>query len=195
MASDQLSNESEPTVFAAGYLVFRNAQRLEFLLMKHPDRWDLPKGHLDEGENCIEAAKRELFEETGIPIDAIWTDPQYCFVHRYWVAKRKKTEQKTLKKLTIFLGLLLRPIELVCSEHPDYKWWDWHPPHAIQSQTIDPLLESVAKHFQEHPQSRRLEHAIDRCRRSSSRVGAHEGTQIISGLNARGCFYLLLDKP
>lgn len=162
MASDQLSNESEPTVFAAGYLVFRNAQRLEFLLMKHPDRWDLPKGHLDEGENCMEAAKRELFEETGIPIDAIWTDPQYCFVHRYWVAKRKKPEQKTLKELTIFLGLLLRPIELVCSEHPDYKWWDWNPPHDIQSQTIDPLLESVAKHFQEHPQSlaQMLKHKI-----------------------------------
>lgn len=153
MASDQSSNESEPTVFAAGYLVFRNAQRLEFLLMKHPDRWDLPKGHLDEGENCIEAAKRELFEETGIPIDAIWTDPQFCFVHRYWVTNRKKPEQKSLKELTIFLGLLLRPIELVCSEHPDYKWWDWNPPHDIQSQTIDPLLESIAKHFQEHPQS------------------------------------------
>lgn len=162
MASDQLSNESEPTVFAAGYLVFRNAQRLEFLLMKHPDRWDLPKGHLDEGENCIEAAKRELFEETGIPIDAIWTDPQYCFVHRYRVAKRKKPEQKSLKELTIFLGFLLRPIELVCSEHPDYKWWDWNPPHDIQSQTIDPLLESVAKHFQEHPQSlaQMLKHKI-----------------------------------
>lgn len=153
MASDQLSNEPKPTVFAAGYLVFRNSQRLEFLLMQHPDRWDLPKGHLDQGETVIQAAQRELWEETGIPSNAIWTDPQYCFVHRYWVAKRKNPEQKSLKELSIFLGILLQPIELVCSEHPNYKWWDWNPPHRIQYQTIDPLLASVAQHFQAYPET------------------------------------------
>ena len=30
---------------------------------------DLPKGVIDEGENCLEAAKRELFEETNIDIN------------------------------------------------------------------------------------------------------------------------------
>lgn len=152
MAKDHLSNDAEPTVFAAGYLVFRKSQRLEFLLMKHPDRWDLPKGHFDEGETSIEASKRELWEETGIPSDAIWTDPVFRFVHRYWVAKRKNPQEKSLKELTIYLGALLRPIELVCTEHPDFKWWDWDPPHAIVSQTIDPLLASVATHFQTHPE-------------------------------------------
>ncbi len=28
--------------------------------------WSLPKGHLDEGESALEAARREIFEESGI---------------------------------------------------------------------------------------------------------------------------------
>lgn len=31
--------------------------------------WDIPKGKVDEGEENIEAAKRELFEETGIEVN------------------------------------------------------------------------------------------------------------------------------
>jgi len=166
MAKDHLSNDSEPTVFAAGYLVFRKSQRLEFLLMKHPDRWDLPKGHFDEGETSIEASKRELWEETGIPSDAIWTDPVFRFVHRYWVAKRKKPQEKSLKELTIYLGTLLRPIELVCTEHLDFKWWDWDPPHAINT-----------------------------CSGRGAHVRAHERTQVIGARSGTGVFGVLFNQP
>jgi len=61
-------NEEKPSVFASGYLIFRRqGTQLQFLLMKHPDRWDLPKGHLDPNESIPQAAIRELYEETGIP--------------------------------------------------------------------------------------------------------------------------------
>lgn len=40
------------------------------LLGKRKDtgRWTLPSGHADEGETMIEAALRELFEETGLRV-------------------------------------------------------------------------------------------------------------------------------
>jgi 8-oxo-dGTP pyrophosphatase MutT (NUDIX family) len=90
-------NEEKPSVFASGYLIFRRqGTQLQFLLMKHPDRWDLPKGHLDPNESISQAAIRELYEETGIPSDALWTDPKFAFVHSYLVANRKLPYERQL---------------------------------------------------------------------------------------------------
>ena len=77
-----MASSEKATVFASGYLIFRRSSSLQFLLMKHPDRWDLPKGHVDPGESIFDAAKRELWEETAIPFDALWTDPTFAFVKR-----------------------------------------------------------------------------------------------------------------
>ena len=30
------------------------------------DSWSLPKGHVDPGETILEAAKREIYEESGV---------------------------------------------------------------------------------------------------------------------------------
>lgn len=39
----------------------------KWIFCKHKDRttWENPGGHIDEGETPLEAAKRELYEETG----------------------------------------------------------------------------------------------------------------------------------
>lgn len=39
----------------------------QLVLVKHKDRetWEIPGGHIEEGESAIEAARRELNEETG----------------------------------------------------------------------------------------------------------------------------------
>jgi len=36
-----------------------------FCKHKERDTWELPGGHIEKGESWIEAAKREMFEETG----------------------------------------------------------------------------------------------------------------------------------
>lgn len=138
----------QPEVFSSGYLVFRLGRPIQFLLMKHQDRWDLPKGHLDPGETSEQAALRELREETGIRASELWTDPGFVFRHRYTVNESKRPR---LKELTIYLGWLKKDREIVPTEHPDFSWLDWSPPHVIQSQTIDTLLSEVARYFETQP--------------------------------------------
>ena len=139
---------AEPQVFSAGYLILTRSQPTQFLLMKHKNRWDLPKGRLDKGETREVAALRELEEETGIRSSEIETHPTFRFVTSYEINSFKNPKKKKVKELTIFLGWIdtARTIEL--TEHPDYQWFNWAPPHSIQSTTIDPLLAEVAKLIQ-----------------------------------------------
>jgi len=51
---------------SCGFLIVKGDPIESFLLMKHPARWDLPKGHVDPGETDMQCALRELEEETGI---------------------------------------------------------------------------------------------------------------------------------
>ena len=56
----------EPT---AGGVVFRrnDKQEIEILLIQDAkDRWTIPKGHIEEGEEAKETAEREVGEETGL---------------------------------------------------------------------------------------------------------------------------------
>lgn len=55
--------------FSCGAVVYKiDCAGPLFLLVhsKRSGRWGFPKGHIEEGESEIEAAGREIFEETGI---------------------------------------------------------------------------------------------------------------------------------
>jgi len=119
----------------------------KFLLMRHPDRWDLPKGHAEAGESLRETALRETVEETGIPVTQITLDPDFQWALSYFVTYRRSGDRQFEKTVTYFLGYLPRVAEIACTEHAGYQWFDWNPPHQIQVQTIDPLLAAVQQHF------------------------------------------------
>jgi 8-oxo-dGTP pyrophosphatase MutT (NUDIX family) len=155
-STEPTRSSDEPTVFSSGYLIFRRQGILQFLLMKHAERWDLPKGHLDPGETKQQAALRELKEETGLDPNQLWTDPSFAYSHRYWVARRSSHGTQSLKELTIYLGFLKHDGEIQCTEHLGYQWWNWNPPHSIQSQTIDPLLQSIAAYLANAPETRAI---------------------------------------
>ncbi len=138
----------EPEVFSSGILLFRKQKTLQFLLMKHSTRWDLPKGHLDPGETKRQAALRELSEETGLQALDVWLDAHFVFENRYWVSYKRNGDKKQLKELTIYLGFLVHDKTIVITEHEGYEWFDWSPPHRIQAETINPLLEQVELHFE-----------------------------------------------
>lgn len=64
---------SEPEVRAAGGLVERAAPdgTVQVLVVHRPryDDWSFPKGKLDPGEGFLDAAVREVREETGLEVE------------------------------------------------------------------------------------------------------------------------------
>lgn len=49
----------------AGGVVLNNLGEV-LVVSQNGDSWSLPKGHIDEGEEPVESAKREIKEESGI---------------------------------------------------------------------------------------------------------------------------------
>ena len=57
----------KPAPRAAGAVVFRRSERgIQLLLLRADKNWDFPKGLVEPGENELDAAKREVREETGL---------------------------------------------------------------------------------------------------------------------------------
>lgn len=139
-----------PELKSCGFLIVRGDPIREFLLMRHADRWDLPKGHVDPGENERECAWRELVEETGITAADIEPIDGFRFTHCYQV-RGKRDGKLHDKTLVIFLGRLINDVPIQPTEHIDYRWFPWNPPHRIQTMTIDPLLASVAAFLNPEP--------------------------------------------
>lgn len=137
---------------SCGFLIVKGDPIHSFLLMKHPNRWDLPKGHVDPGETDLECALRELEEETGIGADDIEIMNDFLFENRYVVSGKRYDlgEGSVEKTLRIFMGRLLRDVDLLLTEHDSYHWFPWQPPHNVQEKTINPLLASVEDYLQNH---------------------------------------------
>ncbi|MBW8884143.1 MAG: NUDIX domain-containing protein [Planctomycetia bacterium] len=136
-------------VKSCGFLILRGDPPREFLLMRHADRWDLPKGHVDPGETEMECALRELHEETAITADDVELIDGFRFTTQYQV-RAKKDGRLYDKTLVVFLARLKRDVKIDPTEHGGYQWFPWNPPHQVQSRTIDPLL-AAAEEFLNAP--------------------------------------------
>ena len=67
---------------SAGAIIFRKeGEKPLFLLLNYPpasrkqkEYWDLPKGHIEKGENILKTVRREVFEETGLRVTGFKPD-------------------------------------------------------------------------------------------------------------------------
>ncbi|MCC9599566.1 NUDIX domain-containing protein [Stieleria sp. JC731] len=143
----EIATPGRKVKYAAGILIVTRSTPQQFLLLRHKDRWDLPKGHRDGNESDMETALRETEEETGIAQHKVSLDPDFRFRLVYPV-KYKRDGKAVEKRVTYFIGEVDEPFKPRLTEHPDFRWFDWAPPHEIQSQTIDPLLAAVAEFLQ-----------------------------------------------
>lgn len=148
-----MSSGETHTVRSCGVLIWRKSKKdkREFLLMEHPKRWDLPKGHVDPGETDMECALRELDEETGIKADDIRIDPGFRFEHNYVVNLKRFNNEPADKTLVIFLAELINKVKIVPTEHESFEWFKWDPPHDIQRKSLNPLLEELEAYWRQQP--------------------------------------------
>jgi len=137
-------------VKSCGFLVMKPDG--SFLLMKHPNRYDLPKGHVEAGASERQTALRELREETGLLETDIAIDPVFRFEEAYTARYKRFGGEQVRKTLVIFLGRLIADKAVRPSEHGAFEWLPWtSPPRPIQRNTVDPLLRQLAAHLANRP--------------------------------------------
>jgi 8-oxo-dGTP pyrophosphatase MutT (NUDIX family) len=71
------------------------------VVCQHGNSWSLPKGHIDLGEDALEAAKREIYEESGITkLELVRELGSY---ERYRIGLNGGESRSELKVITMFL--------------------------------------------------------------------------------------------
>ncbi len=103
------------------------------LMLRAYRNWDFPKGLREAGESPLEAAKREVAEETGIrSLEFPWGDAYFETgpysrgkIARYYLAQTGETR--------VVLGILpgaTRP------EHHEYRWVTFDEAHDISAPRV-----------------------------------------------------------
>lgn len=79
--TDSRRTEAEPRPIEGAGGVVLDAQGRVLLIRQRKGGWVFPKGHLDPGETHLQAAVREVEEETGVA--ATCPDPERRWITRY----------------------------------------------------------------------------------------------------------------
>jgi len=110
---------SKVTVSAGGVVI--NRQGMVLLVNQHGTTWSLPKGHVDPGEEPLQAAVREIMEESGITkVVLLRTLGAYG---RYKIGLNIAEDTREWKVLLFFLFKTrqnkLKPQD---PNHPEARW-------------------------------------------------------------------------
>ncbi len=105
--------------------------------------WQLPQGGIDENETPLEAAYRELFEETGICKKSLVYLQQSSDVYSYDftdnIAKSKFSNRYVGQAQVWFLFKFLGHDSSINlhQNHPEFRQWRW----ALSTEVIDLIAE------------------------------------------------------
>jgi len=135
-----------PVEKSAGAIIFRKeGNEIYYLLLYYPssakaprDYWDLPKGHIEKGENIEETVKREAEEETGLK------DLKFVEGFKAWIKYFFKFEGKNIFKIVTYLLAETENKEVKISfEHIGFEWLPYE--EAIKQLTFKNAKEILKK--------------------------------------------------
>jgi bis(5'-nucleosidyl)-tetraphosphatase len=127
---------------SAGAVIVRSTpQGIRFLLLRSFDHWDFPKGLVENGEDAMSAALREVREETTVSdLTFPWGD-----VHTETgpYSRGKIARYYLARTATEHISLPVNP-ELGRPEHSEYRWVDYDAAMRLVTDRVRPVLEWAA---------------------------------------------------
>ena len=131
-----------PRLSAGVVVVRQTAEGWRFLLLRAFNHWDFPKGMVEPGEEPLDAARREVREESLIDdLEFRWGEPSTRTgpysrgkVACYFIATTR-TEEITLP---------VNP-ELGRPEHSEFRWVDYDEAVQMVSPRVRPVLRWAAQ--------------------------------------------------
>ncbi|MGQ4891536.1 MAG: bis(5'-nucleosyl)-tetraphosphatase [Candidatus Njordarchaeia archaeon] len=103
---------------SAGAVIFTlNSEPLYLILQYGSGHWDFPRGNVERNEKDIDAAKREILEETGL------SNLEFVFGFREKVKFFYRRKGKNIRKEVIYYLARANNKDVKLSfEHKDFKW-------------------------------------------------------------------------
>ena len=138
-----MANNQLPMRTGVGVIVLNNNNQVFVGKRKdNPgDKWQMPQGGVDKGEDFITAMRRELIEETSIKNIKILKEIQNMYQYELpknlvgiiWKGKFRGQRQKWF--ITKFLG---KDDEInLDTQHPEFIDWKWIDPQELPKVIVD----------------------------------------------------------
>ncbi len=137
-----ITKDNRTYVLSAGVVVLRNSpEGWRFLLLRAWGFWDFPKGIVEDGEEPLQAAIREVEEESTIKdLDFRWG---YGFMDTGPYNKgRKIARYFVAETATAHIFLPVNP-ELGKPEHDAFRWCDLRETYDMVAERVRPVIKWV----------------------------------------------------
>lgn len=127
------------TRLSAGVAVFRNTpDGRRYLLLRAYNYWDFPKGEVEPGEAPLQAAIREVREETGLQrLEFRWGE-QYCETEPY---NRGKVARYYLAATADEQVTLAANPATGIREHMEYRWLGYPEAAKLAAPRVKLILD------------------------------------------------------
>jgi bis(5'-nucleosidyl)-tetraphosphatase len=127
-------------ILSAGIIPVRwDSQTWKFLFLRAYRNWDFPKGIVEQDENPLDTAKRELREETGITDVYFRWGQIYCETAPY-SGKKKVARYYIAETNTSEVAFSINP-EIGKPEHHEYRWVPYNDLKKLSPARLAAVIE------------------------------------------------------